>query len=113
MPRFRLFAFLLPCLLIPLLPGCLPAETAPHWLEGEILSRRTIAPDRHTSHPRYVYRIRSGAIQYTVRFDRPLSMRLYSPLTFAVSRRHLLVQDADGTQLKAHILKKSEPALRQ
>jgi hypothetical protein len=111
MPRFKFIALLL---LVPVLSSTLPAA-APHglrWQEGEILSRKTIAPSHHNNHTRYVYRIRGGGMQYTARFDRPLSVAPYSPLTFAVSGGHLVVQDADGSELKAPILKKSEPALR-
>jgi hypothetical protein len=112
MPRF----LLIPILFAPLLPATLPASAGtqgPHWQEGEILSRKTINPGRHNTQTRYVYRIKSGGKQYTVRFDRPLSVGLMEPLKFTVSRKHLVVQDADGSQLKASILKKSEPAMRQ
>ena len=112
MPRFKFIALLL---LGPVLPTALPAA-APHglrWQEGEILSRRTIVPGHHKNQTRYVYRIRGGGRQYTARFDQPLSVAPYSPLTFAVSGGHLVVQDADGSELKASILKKSDPSLRR
>jgi len=113
MSRFQLTSFLLLGLL---LPASLPARSdapGPHWQDGEILSRRTITPGHHNNHTRYVYRIKGGGLQYTARFDQPLPMALYTPVKFAVSRNHLLVQDADGSELKANILKKSEPIIRR
>lgn len=101
-------------LLLPF-PGCLAASGpgSQHWQDGEILSRRTIGPRHHHPHTRYVYRIRSGGMQYVARFDQPLSLSQYAPLKIAVEHKHLLVQDADGSELKASILKRSEPAMRR
>ncbi len=110
------YQHVLPLLLVFLVPAALPAAsdtTLPHWQEGEILSRRTIGPNHHNTHIRYIYRIKGGALQYTARFDQPLSVAQYAPLKFAVSHRHMLVQDADGSELKASILKKSEPIIRR
>jgi hypothetical protein len=113
MSRFQLIPFLLLGLL---LPASLPAASdvpGPHWQDGEILSRRTITPGHHNNQTRYVYRIKGGGLQYTVRLDRPLAMALYTPMKFAVSHKHLVVQDTDGSELKANILKKSEPIIRR
>lgn len=110
MTRCTLISFLL---LIPVLPTALPAAGGTHWLEGEVLSRKTLTPDHHHTQTRYVYHIRGGGMQYTARFDHPLSVGLYEPLKFAVSRRHLVVQDTDGSELKASILRKSEPVIRR
>ena len=96
-------------LLIPLLLPVASAAGNQRWQEGEILSRKTIAPGRHHSQPRYVYRIKADGMQYVARFDRPLSVPPYEPLKFSVARRHLFVQDADGSELKAPLLRKSEP----
>jgi hypothetical protein len=84
-----------------------------HWQDGEILSRHTIGPGHHHPRARYVYRIRSGVMEYVARFDQPLSMSQYAPLKIAVERKHLLVQDADGSEMKASILMRSEPAMRR
>ena len=101
-------------LLLPF-PGRLAASerSSQHWQEAEILSRRTIGPNHHHSYTRYVYRIKSGGMQYVARFDRPLSLSQYAPLKIAVEGRHLLVQDADGSELRAFILKRSEPLMRR
>lgn len=102
-------------LLVLTFPGSLAASgrSVQHWQDAEILSRRTIGPSHHHAHTRYVYRIRSGGMQYVARFDRPLSLSQYAPLKIAVERKHLLVQDADGSERKASILKRSEPLLRR
>lgn len=84
-----------------------------HWQDGEILSRHTLGPGHRHPHARYVYRIRSGGMQYVARFNQPLSLSQYAPLKMAVERKHLLVLDADGSELKASILKRSEPAMRR
>jgi len=110
MSRLKQIAFVL---LGSLLSASLAAAGGTHWQEGEILSRKTIAPGHHNTRTRYVYRIKCGGMQYTVRFDQPLALGLYSPLTFAVSRKHLVVQNADGSELKASILEKSEPLIRR
>lgn len=105
---------LIPFLLVSCLPLTLAAGTnGPHWQQGEITSRQTIGPSHHNNHTRYVYCIKGNGVHYTARFDQPLSVRPFSPLNFAVSRRHLLVRDADGSELKADILTKSEPAIRR
>lgn len=112
---WRLRSMALTVLLLLPLPGFLAASGrgGQHWQDGEILSRRTIGPSHHHSHTHYVYRIKSGGMQYVARFDQPLSMSQYAPLKFTVERRHLLVQDADGSERKASILKRSEVALRR
>lgn len=98
------------------LPAALSAASGTQrqlWQEGEILSRRTIPPGHHRSRTRYVYRIKGGGMQYMARFDQPLSVAPYAPLKFSVDRRHLFVQDADGSEKQASLLKKSEPVLRR
>ena len=110
MSRFALVALLL---IAPTISPLAAGTNGLHWQEGEIVSRRTIAPGRHNNHKRYIYRIKGSGMQYTARFDQPLSVRPYSPLSFAVSRKHMLVHDADGSEQKADILKKSEPSIRR
>ena len=113
MSRFKLMAFLLAA---PwLFPAGLSAASGTHpplWQDGEILSRKTILPCHHDPRTRYVYRIKGSGMQYMARFDQPLSLGLYAPLKFSVVRRHLFVQDADGSEMKASILQKSEPVIR-
>jgi hypothetical protein len=113
MSRFKPMAFVL-LLLLPS-PVALAASGTriQHWQEGEILSRKTITPGHHHSRTCYVYRIKSGGVQYVARFDQPLSLAPYAPLKLAVGRRHLFVQDADGSELKASILRKSEAPMRR
>ena len=108
----RLIAIMLLALL-PASPSAGSGTPSPRWQEGEILSRRTILPSHHHTQTRYVYCIRSGGIEYTARFDRPLAMRVYAPVKLSVSRRHILVQDADGSAQKASILVRSLMAIRQ
>lgn len=107
-----------PIALALLIPFFLPAPAVAsgtrtqHWQEGEILSRKTVGPSRHHAQPRYIYRIKADGMQYVARFDRPLSVPPYEPLKFSVARRHLFVRDADGSELKASLLHKSEPVNR-
>jgi hypothetical protein len=37
----------------------------------------------------------------------------YGPVKFSVSRRHIVVQDADGSEQKASIVTRSQFGLRQ
>lgn len=115
MSRLKLMALVLTA---PwLIPSALPAGPSTHnkqlWQEGEIVSRKTILPGHHHPRTRYLYRIKSGGLQYMARFDEPLSLAPYAPLKVSVNRRHLFVQDSDGSEMKAAILKKSEPELRR
>ena len=107
-------------LVIPLLfagaPGPVAADSGSNsqvWQDGELVSRKTIFPRPHHPRTTYVYRIKSGAVHYVARFDRPLSLRLYAPLKFSIDRGHLYVKDADGTELKASNVRRSEPAIRR
>ena len=109
MSRFKLMAFLLAA---PWLFGATPGTPKQPWQEGEILSRKTILPSHHHARTSYVYRIKGGGMQYRARFDQPLSLGMYAPLKFSVNHGHLFVQDADGSQKKASILKKSDPSIR-
>ena len=110
MSRLMLMALLL---VAPGLFAAGPGSPDRPWQDGEIVSRRTVFAGAHHARTSYVYRIRSGAAQYRARFDQPLSLGLYAPLRFSVTRGHLFVQDADGSQLKASLLKKSDPGLRR
>ena len=105
--------FLLSCLALPFPSAAASAPQTTHWQEAEIVSRKTIVPGHHSFQTHYVYCIKSGPVQYKARFDKPLSVALYSPVKIAVKRRHILIQDADGSEHKAGILVKTDTALRQ
>ena len=102
-------------LLLPISGKMAVASEIPirHWQEGEILSRKTVPSGHRNSRRRYLYRIRNGLVQYTALSDEPLSMAAYTPLKFSVAHRHLFVQDADGLEWKASILRKWEPPMRR
>lgn len=104
---FRRVAPLL-LLLLAFSPRVITATEADnrHWQEGEILSRKTIPPRHHHSRTHYLYRIKNGSVQYTARSDERLSFAPYTPLRFSVVHKHLFVQDEDGFEWKASILKK-------
>jgi hypothetical protein len=40
--------------------------------------------------------------------DEPLKLDLHVPMRFAVTRRHLIIQDLDGSEHKTAILQKLE-----
>jgi hypothetical protein len=113
MSQFRPIAPLL-LLLLPFSGKMAAASDMPnrHWQEGEILSRKTVPTGRRTR-TRYVYRIKSGLVRYTARSDEPLSMAAYTPLKFSVAHGHLFVQDAEGLEWEASVLKKWEPSMRR
>jgi hypothetical protein len=115
MSRLRPKAVLLVLLSLPLssVPAVAYGAHNQRWQEGEILSRKTVAPGHHNLRTRYVYRIKSGSVQYVARFDQPLSLAPYTPLMFSVVHKHLFVRDANGSELKASILKRAEPGIRR
>ena len=76
------------------------------WQDGELLSRRTVPVGRNTFQNQFVYRVRGGTARYVVVSDQPLKLDLHVPMRFAVTRRHLLIQDVDGSEHKAAILQK-------
>ena len=117
MPRLNSIALLLAfSLLFAIAPRPVAAASGSNsqvWQDGELVSRKTIFPRPHHPRTTYVYRIKSGAVHYVARFDRPLSLRLYGPVKFSIDRGHLYVKDADGTELKASTVRRSEPAIRR
>ena len=79
------------------------------WQEGVLVSRRTVPTGRNTFQNRFIYRVRGGTARYVVVVsDVPLKLDLHVPMRFAVTRRHLVIQDVDGSEHKAAILRKLE-----
>lgn len=78
------------------------------WQDGELLSRRTVPAGRNTFQNQFVYRVRGGTARYVVVSNEPLKLDLHVPMRFAVTRRHLLIQDVDGSERKTAILQKLE-----
>jgi hypothetical protein len=78
------------------------------WQEGILVSRRTVPAGRDTFQNQFIYRVRGGTARYMVLSDEPLKLDLHVPMRFAVTRRHLIIQDADGSEHKTAILQKLE-----
>jgi len=78
------------------------------WQDGELVSRRTVPVGRNTFQNQFVYRVRGGTARYVVVSDEPLKLDLHVPMRFAVTRRHLVIQDVDGSEHKTAILQKLE-----
>ena len=78
------------------------------WQDGVLVSRRTVPVGRNTFQNQFVYRVRGGTARYVVVSDEPLKLDLHVPMRFAVTRRHLVIQDVDGSEHKTAILQKLE-----
>jgi hypothetical protein len=78
------------------------------WLDGVLVSRRSVPAGRHALQRQFVYRVRGGTVRYVVVSDVPLKLDLHVPMRFQVSRRHLVIQDVDGREHKTAILQKLE-----
>ena len=78
------------------------------WQEGVLVSRRTVPVGRDTFQNQFIYRVRGGTARYVVVSDEPLKLDLHVPMRFAVTRRHLIIQDLDGSEHKTAILQKLE-----
>jgi len=76
------------------------------WQDGELVSRRTVPVGRNTFQNQFVYRVRGGTARYLVVSDEPLKLDLHVPMRFAVTRRHLVIQDVDGSERKTAIRRK-------
>jgi hypothetical protein len=76
------------------------------WQDGELVSRRTVPVGRNTFQNQFVYRVRGGTARYMVVAHEPLKLDLHVPMRFAVTRRHLVIQDVDGSERKTAILQK-------
>ena len=78
------------------------------WQDGELVSRRTIPVGRDIFQKQFVYRVQGGTARYIVVSYEPLKLDLHVPMRFAVTRRHLVIQDLDGSEHKTAILQKLE-----
>ena len=79
------------------------------WHDGVLVSRRTVPVGRNTFQHQFIYRVRGGTARYVVVVsDVPLKLDLHVPMRFAVTRRHVVIQDVDGSEHKAAILRKLE-----
>jgi hypothetical protein len=78
------------------------------WQDGELVSRRTVPIGRNTFQNQFIYRVRGGTARYMVLSNEPLKLDLHVPMRFAVTRRHLVIQDVDGSERKTAILQKIE-----
>jgi len=85
------------------------ASAAAHeriWQEGELVSRRTIPVGHDIFQKQFVYRVQGGTARYMVVSQEPLKLDLHVPMRFAVTRRHLVIQDVDGSEHKTTLLQK-------
>ena len=78
------------------------------WQDGVLVSRRTVSVSRDTFQKQFIYRVRGGTARYVVVSGEPLKLDLHVPMRFAVTRRHLLIQDVDGRERKTAIVRKLE-----
>jgi hypothetical protein len=93
--------------------AALPAETTRSWQNGELLSRKTVPMGRTFVKNRYVYRVRGPHREYLVESQTPLTLDLFVPIKISPDHGQILIQDADGHQYKAHILRRAAVSLRQ
>ncbi len=93
--------------------AALPASPTRSWLDGELLSRKTVPMGRTFLKNRYVYRVRGLNREYLVESQTPLTLDLFVPIKFSPDHGQILIQDADGHQYKAHILQRAAVSLRQ
>jgi hypothetical protein len=78
------------------------------WQDGVLVSRRTVSVGRDTFQKQFVYRVRGGTARYVVVSNEPLKLDLHVPMRFVVTRRHLLIQDVDGSERSTAIVRKLE-----
>ena len=78
------------------------------WQDGVLVSRRTVPVGRNAFQNQFIYRVRGGTARYVVVSDEPLKLDLHVPMRFTVTRRHLVIQDLDGSERKTAILRKFE-----
>jgi hypothetical protein len=88
-------------------PSAMPAGTTTRlWLDGELLSRKTVPVGRTFVRNQYVYRVRGFNCTYLVVSDMPLQMDLYVPMRFSAVHKQIFIQGTDGKEYKARILQK-------
>ena len=76
------------------------------WQDGELVSRKTVPVGHNTFQNQFVYRVQGGTARYVVVSDEPLKLDLHVPMRFTISRRHLVIQDVDGSERKTAIRRK-------
>jgi hypothetical protein len=75
------------------------------WQEGELVSRKTVPVGHDIFRNRFIYRVQGGSTRYVVASDEPLRLDLHVPMRFTVTRRHLVIQDLDGSEHKTALVK--------
>jgi len=71
-----------------------------------LVSRKTVPVGHNTFQNQFVYRVQGGTARYVVVSDEPLKLDLHVPMRFTVSRKHLVIQDLDGSERETAILRK-------
>ena len=102
MPLRLAFAALLVAIVVPASMDA--AVVTRRWQDGELLSRKTVATGRDL-HKQYVYRVKGFNRTYLVVSPTPLRLDLYVPMRFSADRKHLFIQDSDGSEQRVEILK--------
>jgi hypothetical protein len=111
--RTMMVVWLSLALLFPALLLAGSNSTKHRWLEGEILSRKTVPNGRGGLQYHYVYRIRGGDMHYVVVAKEPLKLGLTGPVKFVPMRGHVLLQDSDGRECKLSMLERHKRAYRR
>ena len=75
------------------------------WQEGELVSRRTVPVGHDIFQKQFVYRVQGGTARYVVVSVEPLKLDLHVPMRFTVHKRHLVIQDLDGSEHRTAIVK--------
>ena len=83
------------------------------WQQGELVSRRTVPVGHDAFQKQFVYRVQAGTARYVVVSNEPLKLDLHVPMRFTLTRRHLVIQDLDGSERKAAILRKLKNTSRR
>jgi hypothetical protein len=76
------------------------------WQRGELVSRRTVPVGHDIFQTQFLYRVQAGTARYVVVSDEPLKLDLHVPMRFTVTRKHLVIQDVDGSERKTAIVRK-------
>ena len=76
------------------------------WQQGELVSRRTVPVGHDAFQKQFVYRVRGGTARYVVVSNEPLKLDLHVPMRFTLTRKHLVIQDLDGSERKTAIRRK-------
>jgi hypothetical protein len=57
--------------------------------------------------------VQAATARYVVVSNEPLKLDLHVPMRFTLTRRHLVIQDLDGSERKAAILRKLKNTSRR